>query len=372
MKFSKTLIAALAIGTSVAAHADGIEWNGFGSLYYAQTFDQQILPTQFTNNKMDFTHFSSFGLNLSSKLSDTFTFYGQIIATEEAAQATNFNLFAQWAFLNVKLTDSSHLKLGRQLFPALMSSEYARVHYLLPTNRIPLHVTATNPFVSFDGASYNVDFNTGAGKLNFGLFTGSPKLNTSSTTVIPTYYNAYGIQANLEGQGWKVHATASKFKASVDYAGVYSALGTGKRTQNSLYTLGTKYDANNIVFHAEAILRTSKNAATVNAPAIGIVNRKSLERVQGGYGTLGYRIGKFMPRFTYAQTTAKLGFSQGRIETYGAGVNYALNDAAVVKVDFEKTYVPSAGGGWYPVTQTSGAPKGKSADAVFAGVDFIF
>lgn len=366
MKFTKTVIAALALGASVAAHADGIEWSGFGSLYYAQTFDQQILPTQFTSNKMDFTHFSSFGLNLSSKLSDTFTFYGQIVATEEAAQTTNFNLFAQWAFLNIKTSENSHLKVGRQLFPALMSSEYARVHYLLPTNHIPLHFTATNPFVSFDGVSYNVDFDTAVGKLNVGAFTGSPKLNTSSTAVIPTYYNAYGMQVNLEGAGWKLHGTASQFKASVDYAGPYAALGTAKKTSNQLYTLGGKYDQNNIVFHTEAVLRTSSEAALL---ANG---KKSLERAYGGYATAGYRIGKILPRVTYATTTTKLGFSQGKIETYGVGANYALNDQAVVKVDFEKTYVPSAGGGWYPVTQNATAPKGTQANAVFAGVDFIF
>ncbi|MBY0412516.1 MAG: hypothetical protein K2Q18_00050 [Bdellovibrionales bacterium] len=366
MKFTKTVIAALAIGASSFAHADGIEWSGFGSLYYAQTFDQQILPTQFTNNKMDFTHFSSFGLNMSSKLSDSFTFYGQVVATEEAAQTTNFNLFAQWAFLNIKTSENSHLKIGRQLFPALMSSEYSRVHYLLSSNHIPLHVTATNPFISIDGASYNMDFNTGFGKFNFGIYTGSPKLNTSSTTVVPTYYNAYGLQANVEGSGWKVHATASKFKVSVDYSGVFAALGTGKKTVNNLYTLGTKFDNYNVLLEAEAILRTSSTAAILGN------GKKNLERAYGGYATAGYRFGKFLPRFTYATSTTWLGFSQGKIETYGVGMNYAVNDQAVVKVDFEKTYIPSAGGGWYPVTQSSTAPKGKQANAVFAGVDFIF
>jgi len=366
MKFTKMVIAALAIGGSAFAHAEGIEWSGFGSLYYGQTFDQQMLPTQFTNNKMDFTHFSSFGLNMSSKLSEGFTFYGQLVATEEAAQSTNFNLYAQWAFLNIKTSENSHIKLGRQLFPALMSSEYSRVHYLLPSNHVPLHFVATNPFISFDGASYNMDFDTALGKVNVGAYTGSPKLNTSSTAIMPTYYNAYGLQANVEGKGWKVHATATQFKASVDYAGVYASLGTGKKTTNSLYTAGAKYDNNNIVLSAEAVLRTSKNAAVL---ANG---KKNLERAYGGYGLVGYRFGKIMPRFTWGTSTARLGFSEGKIQTYDVGVNYSLNEQAVLKVDFEKTYVPSAGGGWYPVTQSTTAPKGRQADAVFAGVDFIF
>lgn len=32
MKFTKTVIAAVALGTSAVALADGVEWSGFGSL----------------------------------------------------------------------------------------------------------------------------------------------------------------------------------------------------------------------------------------------------------------------------------------------------------------------------------------------------
>jgi hypothetical protein len=366
MKFTKMVIGAIALGAATFAHADGVEWSGFGSLYYAQTFDQQILPPQFTNNKMDFTHFSSFGLNLSSKISDSTTFYGQVVATEEAAQTTGFNLYAQWAFLNFKTGDHSHIKLGRQLFPALMSGEYYRVHYLLANNHIPLIVSSLNPYISFDGVSYNSDFDTAAGKFSVGVFTGSPKLNTSSTTVVPTYYSAYGMQANLEGKGWKLHGSASQFKSSTDYSGALSALGTGKKVTNQLYTLGAKIDMNDIVFNTEGVLRTSKDAAVL---ANG---KKQFERAYGGYALTGYRLGKFLPRISYAFSKAFLGFSEGKIETYDIGVNYTLNDQAVLKLDFEKTYVPYPGGGWYPVTQSTTSPKGTQGDSVYAGVDFIF
>jgi hypothetical protein len=357
MKFSKLLVASLALAGSVFAHADGVEWSGFGSFYYAQTFDQNSLPTQFVNNKMDFSHFSSLGLNLSSKVSDRITFYSQIIATGEEAQSTNFNMYAQWGFLNVKLTDNSYLKLGRQLFPALMSGEYSRVHYLLPSSHLPMAVTSANPFISLDGASYNYDFQTSFGKLNFGAYTGSPQFNQASTQVTPTLTGAIGAQINLEGNGWKLHASGTDWKESLDFSstGVFSAFGTGKKVHAHLFTLGGRYDKNNIVIWSELVKRTSTDAAVLSN------GKKLLEKVNGGYVLAGYRFGSLLARATYSTIISHMGFAESNYKTYDVGFNYTLTEQSVLKVDYEKIDSPQ-----------SGSIATKKSNSVFAGVDFIF
>lgn len=66
MKFTKTVITALALGATVAAHADGIEWSGFGSLYYSQAMDKNFLVGQNLDNKPDYTSHSLVGFNVGS------------------------------------------------------------------------------------------------------------------------------------------------------------------------------------------------------------------------------------------------------------------------------------------------------------------
>lgn len=121
-------------------------------------FDQQMLPSGYSSNKMDFTKDSLFGLNLSSKVGENLLAAAQFVALGGVGQTSNFNLYAQWANLTYSMTNTFNVKIGRQLLPILISSEYQRVHYLLPTNGVPLVVSSIAPFVSLDGVSINKTF----------------------------------------------------------------------------------------------------------------------------------------------------------------------------------------------------------------------
>jgi hypothetical protein len=372
----KKIAIIVAMLTSFNAFADAIELSGFGSLYYAQTFDQNLLPNQFTSNKADFTKFSLFGLNLSAKANENATFYSQLIASGGNAQSDNFNLFAQWVFLNYKLSDTSHVKIGRQLFPAAMYSEYARVGYLLPASHMPSPYTSILPFISFDGLSYNQDIYTLGGKLNFGIYGGSPKINASSAVSTPTLYHAYGGQLNYDINGLRVRGTVTRWKQSVDFIGAFASLGTGRKAASTVYTVGLKYEKHNVVFWSEWMKRTSSDAYKFSGGtgAAASVNGKTLlEGAESGYALLGYQLGKWLPRVSYSSTNLKYGFSNGKVTSYNAGLNYGVAENVTLKLDYDRIVLPSAGGGYFAVTQPSGTGATKRmANAVFAGMDFIF
>ena len=117
-----------------------------------------------------------------------------------------------------------------------------------------------------------------------------------------------------------------------------------------------------------------------------ISKNKLFEKSYGGYALLGYRFGKLFPHLVYSQGTARRGLTvtssrfssgygyDGKVTTYTAGVNYQLNDSAILKTAYQRSYVPNYGGGYEDVTQpkTSATTEKKYGDLVTAGVDFIF
>lgn len=404
MKLTKTVIAVVALGASALAHADGIEWSGFGSLYYAQDFDQNVkINNGAQNSKIDFTNQSLMGFNVGSRLSDDVTVASQIVAAGNNAQQYNFNLFAQWAYLNYKVMDGLNLKIGRQLWPVLISSEYQRVHQLLPQSDIPYTTYGLLPFVSFDGVSLNKNLDVGIGSLTIGAYAGNPKLNTTPPAALNLdFQRIYGGRLTLDGSGWRVHATYSRVFSKVaidtikyadatgtvsDTAARYVVRVTGKAVQNSeIISFGYRYDKHNFVSWGEMSHNKGKdenllsltlcNSSGAACSAYG-TPKKLFDKSYGGYVLVGYRLGKFLPSFTYAQGTMYLGLPadtqnyEGRTTTYTLSTAYQVNDQATARIEYKKLFMPSAGGGWYDVVQTSGN-KNRHGDAIKAGIDFIF
>lgn len=385
MKFTRSVIAALAIGTSFAAFADGVEWSGFGSLYYSQAFDNQFLLGQHSNNKPDYTTHSLVGFNVGSKLGDNMSFSSQIVMAGAGAQSTNYNMFAQFAYLTYNPVPSVSLKIGRQLWPMLISSEYQRVHFLLPQTEIPATVYGLMPFVAFDGVSANKSLDTAIGSLTLGAYAGAPKLNrTPPAGLAFDFPSIIGARATLDGSGWRLHATANQFKSKMTISYLTSLPSTKYTSINeatsTIYSFGYRYDKYNIVSWGEMFTLKSTDNSLVPQAAGGPQTNKYFQRSYGGYVLAGYRFGKYLPTLTYAQGTAKLGFPtdpttnqkyDGKVTSYIFCNSFQMNDQASFKVEFQRSYVPSAGGGYFDVAQSTTSTK-KYGDMLKAGIDFIF
>ncbi len=386
MKFSKILITAATIFSATNVFADGVEWSGFGSLYYSQAMDNQFLLGQHTNNKPDYTTHSLVGFNVGSRISDNMSFSSQLVMAGAGAQSTNFNLFAQFAYLTYNPVQSVSLKIGRQLWPMLISSEYQRVHFLLPQSEIPQTVYGLMPFVAFDGVSANKTLDTGIGSLTLGAYAGAHKLNRVAPAGLAfDFPSILGARVTLDGSGWRLHATANQFKSkmTISYltslpSTMYSSVNTATST---IYSFGYRYDKNNIVSWGEMFtLKSKDNSLVPMASGYSQQAYKYFERSYGGYVLVGYRFGKFLPTATVAQGTAKLGFPtdpttnqkyDGKVTSYILCNSYQMNDQATFKVEFQRSTVPSVGGGFFDVAQSTTSTK-KYGDMVKAGIDFIF
>lgn len=326
--------------------------NGFGNLYGAQALNAHLLPIGFTNKNVDLTHFSSIGINLSTDISNDITFAAQFIATGGNAIATNFSTFAQWAFVNYTPTDGTSIRLGRQLFPLWLPSEYIGVHYLLPYREMPAVVYALGPFKAFDGVAITQRF----GDFSAEIFGGSPFLDATSLNGA-SMSNLFGAQLVLVGDGWKIRAMASKHYIT---ATIGTVVADG---HTESYTAGYRFDKYNFVSWGEyGLFQTPDGTQMSNGRLIG--------HGATGYILTGYHIGKFLPRYTFSKSVVNYGFPRQATDVHTIGVNYEIAPRASLKFDYDAIFVPDAGQS-VNMTQLP-ATKDKRASAVYAGMDFIF
>jgi hypothetical protein len=293
------------------AQAMNIGFNGCGSAYAGQALNPHLLPANFVNKNIDFTHFSLMGLNVNGSPTDDIAFAAQFIATGGSGIESNYILYAQWAFLNYMPNDSLSIKAGRQLFPVWLASEYVRVGYLLPFRGSSL-LYSSFPFVAFDGVSVHQDFETGIGKLTLGAFGGSPFLDTAAYPG-STYSmaNLIGAHATLDGEGWRLHAQASTYRTQAD---VTSPVTLTVVADPQIYTLGYRIDKSGFVSWGEASLLQAPDGENVPPIAGLTAGGKYVARATSGYILGGYRIGKFLPRYTYARYETDYGlFPKGSL-----------------------------------------------------------
>jgi hypothetical protein len=356
----------------VVAQAMDLSWNGFGSTYYGQAMNRNLRPVGLDDTHVNFTEFSLFGLNLAAAINEDFTFAAQLVALGSPSGTTDkFGLMAQWAFANYQPTENTSVRVGRQLYPTLIASEYVRVGYLLPFRQIPYSSFATAPFTRFDGVSVNQKWATGFGDFKLGAFGGKPLLDIAvpaSTGLAFNLSDLIGLVAELNGDGWRVHAQASRFLSELTMGTPLPASHLVGHTQS--YTVGYRYDKHSLVSWSEFTFQTTPDGSPVNGGKYVGVGRAF-------YWLGGYRIGKFMPRYTYSQASNQFnilsatGYANGKETTHTLGLNYQAGSQAVIKVEYERIFIPAGHDGSYFVAETPTSTE-TSAGAFYAGVDFIF
>lgn len=381
-KSAKRLLGWIALAIFVLyplkARAYDIGWNGFGSVYYGQAQSSDLLPNDFANTHVNFTTFSLMGLNLSGTISDQLSFGAQLLALGSPVGTSDaFALIAEWAYISYKPVDGLLIKGGRQLYGALLASEYAHVRYLLPYREIPAPVFLIAPFTRFDGVSADYSFDTGLGKVTAGIFGGSPELDNNTNVLgdlgsSPSLGNLIGAEATLDGDGWRVRASVSELYASVASTVIPPAFPTVTGHPHE-YSAGYRFDKYNIVSWGEYFMVRSPDGSSSGGG-------KFIGNGHAYYILGGYRIGKFMPRYTFSQGSSTLNipvagsssYGDGSITTHTIGLNYEAATQAIVKIEYEHDIVPTPPGplGFFatgPATSTA-----TTGDAFFAGVDFIF
>lgn len=358
-RHSKFLLPLLFLSLSDYTWALDFKTEEFGSLYYAQSLSTDLRPATFQNSAPDFTDFSLVGMNLNVTMDDHWSAGAQLVATGDPDSITGkFTPFASWATLGYTFDDGTIIKIGRQRFPIFTASEYIYVHQALPYRTIPDIVFRSAQFAAFDGISIGRGFDVNIANFNVSVFGGTPVLEITPPTPTTQLTNLVGARVNLDGDGWRVRAQASRFTTT-------NALGAGNKADQEVYSLGYRYDKYNIVSWGEYALRHSANGTP------GPAGFRFLGLAKTGYILAGYRIGSFMPRYTFAQTTSALGLlvGSGKTTSHTIGLNFVASKNVTIKAQYEIDVVPVPKGG-FRVTQpaVTGATSGSS---FFIGADFL-
>jgi len=373
MKLITTVLTLLAIGTAAQA---AVQIDGFGSVYFGQA-SGDVLAQGFSHKQPQFAPFSLVGLNLYSKLDNDFSVGAQLIAqgasynilpatapvvtaagapTGSNAVLPNerqFIMSAEWAFLNWSPTSDFSAKMGRILSPSWIAADYLSVGALLPYRQVPRETYGLAPFSSFDGGQISKSFDAGFGRLSMSAFGGTPVITAAGIALT----NFWGVNLGLDGDGWGVKLTQSSVAIRLD------ALNIGSMVNST--TLGYKIDKNNFVSWGEVVY----GKATDDSDKLGA--DRFINQLDGGYVLVGYRIGKFLPRYTYTKTHSNSVISpETKSQTHTVGLNYDVASQAVFKVEYqmikaEDNLAPSSG------TRLKG-PTDNNGSAIYAGFDFTF
>lgn len=356
---SKGLVAlglSLSVFNSTQVLAGDIEWNGFGSAYFAQSFDDDYYSEGYTDNEANFTSFSNFGLNVASQLSEEFSAAAQIVAEGDTAN-DSWNMNVVWGYVDYSPVKNLHIKGGRQLLPIIFANEFRNVGYLLPYFRIPSAALSFIPFRGFDG--FTAAYSMGDFKVSAFIGNGNLDLPSNLTYKSGGVNNISGVTFDYDNNnGFGVHAMVARADTDLTVNTTVSgnSLDVAMVTNPVLASIGYRLDKWNLVHWAEFI-HTESNDTT-------------LRDASSGYALFGYRIGNWMPRYTFAasrintayrHSTLGLIYSLSQTTQHSFGFNYQLDPRAIFKVDY--------------LYQTSGEPTstgGTHARSLAVGVDFVF
>lgn len=285
---------------------------------------------------------SRLGLNLSSPLSDSVDFAGQLVARGSDGGA--YSLKADWVFLTYRPSDEIKFRIGRQISPLFLYSEQYDVGYTYLWTRLPSEVYGTLPLKEFTGGAIIASRSFGPIKATAELYGGGadfPINSKSNSTTATTQYsiqgnNLKGISLDLRSEEFRVHlaylgSTHSKlFVPSV--AAAYD-LGT-----NDNGTIGASYDSKKLLLLVEALRVSSQHSLGGSATAL--------------YSTLGYHVlSTLTPYISYSwlgNDSAGLTFYPGSTfpsassmiqgqSAWTAGLNFHAGLAAAIKLELMRT-----------------------------------
>jgi predicted porin len=200
----------------------------------------------------------------------------------------------------------------------------------------------------------------GIGRLRLNLFGGTGNVNLSKFTgvngITGSVHDVIGLAADLDGDGWGVHAAYSRNRHDLSITAGALTLPFKANVEN--FSVGYRLEKFNIVNWAEYFYQRNTD------------DEPTLNMARAGYVLLGYKIGAFMPRYMFTHQQQNIGLPPQAQNNHVIGLNYQLAPQAVLKAEYEMGKVAD---GYAPASATR-APTSTATDiqAVYAGIDFIF
>lgn len=349
------LISLCAIGLQAQAE---VNISGFASMR-ATTIDSDTgaSPTfRFQNAEGDisFKDESLFGLQVSADLGDGLTATAQLLAEGQ----NDFEVAAQWAYLNYQINDSHQLKVGRLANPLFRQSQYQDVGYAHNYGRLPISVYGDFPFDVIEGLSLDSIFFIGDNTLETKLFYG----NFDETSPVGTNVlkDEMGFNITYGSDWWQIFG---------GFLAVEASEGTEATEVDFTYGFaGFAVDYNNFLVELEVVTYESDDERPAitppgyTGPALPVVTAGTTDAY---YASVGYRLDDVIVTLHHESLDNDGTFLPNEQAGSGITVRYDFHPSAALKVDY------------YSGDQKRGpfepaVPAAGNFDALSVGVDLVF
>lgn len=334
---------AAAAATLLLSHAGSllaignIDLNGFATV--GATLSDSSIDSQNGNitDDVGFDQDTRVGLQVSADINDKISLTAQILG--DARADSNFDATFDWAFISYTFSDNVSVRGGKIKFPTFLISDYFEVGYAYPWIRPPAEVYGGNPINAITGV--DVLFRAGLGPVDllvqpyfgtaknedalvpqealpfFGLSPGSVKYAEFDAD------NMAGINVALSNELFTLRGGYLQTDVSAADFGITNS------EDVTFSSVGATLDWHNVIVYSEAFKRDIDGLANGFFP-----NQK------GWYGTLGYRVNRFLPHITYAQLrddSSSSDIGQGlEQDSLTLGVRYELGAGADLKVEAQR------------------------------------
>lgn len=278
--------------TTITGFANAaVDVSGFASAgYMASDTDASFISgPDVISESASFGADNTFGLQIYSDINNQTSVAAQLLAK---GTVDSYSVASQWAYIGYKASGNVSARMGRLNFPATLYSEYQEVGVSYPWVRPPMEVYTVLPLATYSGLDLFYSF--GKGRINwmFQPFIGSsPKIKAVGGT--GEAHLVYGGTVIADSDNGKLSLTITQAEG-VEFIFSTGGAGLSLNIDMTFLSAGFEYEKNNVVLIAELV-----NKNIHNNPQGDI---RTISDMMAGYITLGYRLGNFLPHFTYSDT----------------------------------------------------------------------
>lgn len=284
---------------------------------------------------------SRLGLQLTFKVADDMDLTGQLVSRG----LDDYEVEAEWAYLSWDVTSNFTTRIGRQRIPYYLLSEYLEVGYAYPWVRPPVELYNI-PISNTDGIGFLYDFNVGDVNFSTQAYAGAGSGRSEQLEGEFSQNQSWGVAQFVEWNNFTFrlgYNTSNIDVKSIDNGGTGDSLIEG--TEAAISIIEASASAEPFLGEAPALesvpqknIETEYKSAAVSYDdgsllvMAEVANLRVKDFVQpagdGGYLTVGYRFGDWMPHFTYSKFYTDAATDQKIDETLEA-ILYAGEASAI-------------------------------------------
>ncbi len=257
--------------------------NGFAS--FGMAISDEEMAYNGVNDEVSFNRFSKMGVQMTFNLDDNNSVVTQLVSRGE----NQWNTTAEWAYFKHQFNHNFSSKIGRIRLPAYLLSEFLDVGYAVPWAQMPAETySSLDPFSNMDGfdLTYSTDVGDNTATIQFAYGRSADEEYDLKDIM--------ALSAVFQAETWSARAAYATSSLTVVNSTIQSAIGLyGEDTENitgTFTSLGFTYDPGSIYFTTE-YTKLEVDGVIVDADAL--------------YASVGYRMGRLMPVFTYAMTESQ-------------------------------------------------------------------